>query len=425
MRNLPHARTTLRNYTEALAYLSGVEDLTSLETVAMPDSANPTRPIPDKFLVAFSFAGAQREFVRGIAEEVERILGRGTVFYDEWFENYLAGYDADLKLQQIYAQRCDLAVICVSERYGDKPWTLSEHQAIRARLMESRSSDDPRDRAGILPIRVGGGDVRGIFFDAIVPDVRDRSPVEAAELIVTRLQLITPTVESALGIFSPGASWPETPPDLVWNMAGHNAVRQAFASLLTWAAPWRYLALRGPSEIGKSHITREMFVNALSIRDIACGRFDFKGTTAMDTEIRTFVQELGVPVSEAGARLQERLSHILASLRKRGRPTLLIFDTYEMAVETEQWMEEQLLPSLIRAHWLRVVIAGQTVPDPTGAIWAAVACPTIQLVPPSPKDWFDYSKQHRGDLTLVDVETVCRLASDKASVLAQLLGAGV
>ncbi len=49
------------------------------------------RNLPEKFLVAFSFAGEQRELVRAIAEAVEQRLGRGIVFYDEWFEYYIAG----------------------------------------------------------------------------------------------------------------------------------------------------------------------------------------------------------------------------------------------------------------------------------------------------------------------------------------------
>jgi len=62
----------------------------------------PARKIPKKFLVAFSLAGEQRDLVRAVAEAVERELGEPNVFYDEWFEHYLAGKDADLKLQEIY-----------------------------------------------------------------------------------------------------------------------------------------------------------------------------------------------------------------------------------------------------------------------------------------------------------------------------------
>ena len=60
------------------------------------------RSWPNHFLVAFSLAGEQRDLVRAIAETVERRLGHGTVFFDEWFEHYLSGDDADLKLQNIY-----------------------------------------------------------------------------------------------------------------------------------------------------------------------------------------------------------------------------------------------------------------------------------------------------------------------------------
>jgi hypothetical protein len=123
-----------------------------------------TRSLPEKFLVAFSLAGEQRGLVRSIAKALETRLGTGTVFFDEWFEYYLAGADADLKLQEIYGTRCALVVVCVSERYAGKPWTQVEHEAIPARLMQSRASDDPRDRESILPIRVGDGEVPGTLF---------------------------------------------------------------------------------------------------------------------------------------------------------------------------------------------------------------------------------------------------------------------
>lgn len=150
------------------------------------------RKIPDRFLVAFSLAGEQRDLVRSIADAVEGMLGRQTVFLDEWYEHYLAGADADLKLQDIYGSRCDLAVVCISKRYGGKPWTLAEHEAIRARLMLARASDDPRAREGILPIRVGDGEVPDIPFNTIIPDVRERAPRETAQLIVDRLRMLLP-----------------------------------------------------------------------------------------------------------------------------------------------------------------------------------------------------------------------------------------
>lgn len=378
------------------------------------------RELPEKLLVAFSFAGEQRELVRAVAEAVEKKIGRNNVFFDEWFEHYIAGQDADLRLQEIYGTKCELVVVCVSERYGGKPWTQAEHEAIRARMMGSRESADRCEQYAILPIRVGDGDVRGILFNTIVPDVRNRTPDETAELIVQRLRLIVPDLNPGTGSLIAGFSWPEPPESLHWPMADHSGVREAFARLLARNATWRFLSIRGSSETGKSHITRQMLDNALLIPELACGRFDFKGTTGMDDEVRAFVQDLGVPEPPASPRLNERLGHILGGLKQRARPALLVFDTYEHAGEAQDWVERQLLPSLIRATWLRVVIAGQRVPESAGAVGASVARASLQLVPPQPSDWFEYGKQYRPDLTLADVETACRL-TNKASLLKQLL----
>jgi len=381
-----------------------------------------TRELPDKFLVAFSFAGEQRDLVRSISEALEARLGKGTVFLDEWFEFYIAGDDADLRLQDVYSKRAILVVPCVSESYGDKPWTQAECKAIRAlqlRLYGTAQQDRARHR--ILPLRVGDGDVPGIFENTICPDARKKSLGDVVELIVDRLRFIDPLLTAGAADLPSGPSWPETPL-LDWPMADHTGARDAFASLLTCNAPWRFLPLRGPSETGKSHITRQMLANTLQLADLACGRFDFKGTTDMDAELRAFVQDLGVPMPPPSPRLNDRFAEILGALKQRARPTLLVFDTYEAAGEAQDWAEKQLLPSLIRATWLRVVIAGQRVPPDAGAVWAAAARAPLQLTSPPPADWFEYGRHHRPGLTLAEVEIACRLSFHKASLLSQLLG---
>jgi len=152
----------------------------------------PSREIPETFLVAFSFAGEQRELVRSIAEAVEERLGRGSVFLDEWFEYYIAGSDADIRLQEIYGHKAKLVIVSVSANYGGKPWTLAEYEAIRALHGRLRASEDKKDAFRILPLRTGEGDVKGILFTTICPDVRQRPVAQTAELIVNRLRLIVP-----------------------------------------------------------------------------------------------------------------------------------------------------------------------------------------------------------------------------------------
>ena len=158
----------------------------------MPPIVITPRPLPSRFQVAFSFAGEQRDLVRAIAQAAEDLLGRGTVFFDEWFEHYLAGANADVVLQDIYQDRALLTVACISDRYGDKPWTQAEWSAIRALQMRLSASQQENDRLRVLPIRVGDGDVRGLLFNTICPDVRQRTPQEAAQLIANRLGLIQP-----------------------------------------------------------------------------------------------------------------------------------------------------------------------------------------------------------------------------------------
>ncbi|MGH8547274.1 MAG: TIR domain-containing protein [Methylococcales bacterium] len=162
----------------------------------MPERPLPERPLPDKFLVAFSFAGEQRELVRSVAEAVEQRLGHGTVFLDEWYEHVISGFGADLRLQEIYQNRTELVVSCISERYGNKPWTLAEFEAIPALKMQLSASEDPRDSFRILPLRVGEGDVKGIFVNVIYPDIRPKPADQTAELIISRLRLIRPDLDA-------------------------------------------------------------------------------------------------------------------------------------------------------------------------------------------------------------------------------------
>jgi hypothetical protein len=168
------------------------------------------RDFPEEFLVAFSFAGEQRDLVRSIAEAVEQMLGRGTVFYDDWFEYYIAGDDADLKLQTIYGKISSLIVFCISKPYGEKPWTRTEHKTIRALQMQLDKEKSDR----ILPLRVGDGDIEGVLFNTIWADARDKPVAQTAELIVNRLRRIAPEVRVVRATPSHNVYLAECTPDM-------------------------------------------------------------------------------------------------------------------------------------------------------------------------------------------------------------------
>jgi hypothetical protein len=374
------------------------------------------REVPTRFAVAFSLAGEQRQLILPVAQEVEATLGRSTVFYDEWYEHWIAGRDADLLLQSVYGEKAELVVMCVSGAYGDKPWTNTEYRAVRARLMQKATAED---RHRILPVRVGDGKVEGVLFNEIVPDIRGKTPAETAELIVARLNL----VRGYAGDVKPTvAQWPGDVPVLQWPMADHGEARAAFARLLLDASPERALLVRGESETGKSHMSKQMIRSAALLPGVVSGRFDFKGTTNMGVEIEAFAQPLDVE-PPAGQTLNERLAGIFAKLRRRAQPTLLVFDTYEAAGEAKDWIERVLLPHLVSARWLRVVITGQSVPARAGSTWESFAASTLTLQVPAPEDWLAYGQANRGEtLSLEFVTQVHQLGDGKPSVLASLLG---
>jgi hypothetical protein len=374
------------------------------------------RDVPTRFAVAFSLAGEQRQLVLPIAQEVEAILGKSTVFYDDWYEHWIAGLDADLLLQKLYEKGADLVVMCVSDAYGDKQWTRTEHRAIRARIMRATTI---QDRHQIFPVRVGDGDVEGVLLNEIVPDFRRKTALEAAELIVARLNLAR---ARAGDMNSTAGRWPSDAPVLYWPMADHGEARIAFARLLSEAVPERALLVRGVSETGKSHISKQMIRNGALLPGVVAGRFDFKGTTNMGIEIEAFSHPLGIEPPN-GQALSAQLAKIFTELRRRAQPTLLVFDTYEAAGEAKEWIENVLLPHLVSALWLRVVVIGQSVPTHRGSTWESVAAGPLTLQLPGPEDWFAYGRVNRGEAIDLDFVTQAhRLADGKPGLLYGLLG---
>lgn len=336
----------------------------------------PPREIPEKFLVAFSFAGEQRDLVRSIAEAVEARLGRSKVFFDEWYEDYIAGDDADILLQGIYCERCHLTVVCVSERYEGKPWTRAEHAAIRARVNRSRVSDSDKERLGVLPIRVGDGEVKGIpTFTSIVPDVRSRSIDKTAELIINRLQRAAPQIHQAS---APPAhsSWPDEPTPYEPGLADRTEEWPGIQKLMTAGAAKRILIFKGLSGHSKSALLNAAFRYAKILR-VPAGYVDFKDTTCLSQPnvLKRLRLELDAVLPAVTAAKELDPFTLLGDLRKLTSPALILLDTYEKVTESKEladWIETQLLVEVEQCEHLRFLIGGQKVPE-RAARWSDLA----------------------------------------------------
>jgi hypothetical protein len=308
--------------------------------------------------------------------------------------------------------------VVVCPNYGPKEWTGLEWNAIHD-LIKKRRVDE------VLLTRFNHADLTGLYSAGYI-ELDTKTPAEAALLILQRLALNEGYPKDYYtGDALARPDWPVVAPQLDWPVADHTEAQGAFAKLITRGAPFRILPIRGSSETGKSHLTRQFLGNALNIQDLTCGRFDFKATSDMDDELRTFTDGLEVPTPTPGPSVSNQLASVFASLKEKARPTLLIFDTFERAGEAERWVKESLLLAVKKAPWLRVIIVGQQVPNKYGEPWAGSSSEPIELRPPTPQEWFDFGKPHHHDspdFTIEWVRSLHATVKGKSSVLAQVCG---
>jgi len=372
------------------------------------------RPIPETFDVAFSLAGANRELVGKIAKALEAKLGKPTVFYDEWFSHYLPGDRGDLKLQEIFSDRSTVVVLCVSGEYGKSTWTATEHDAILRRKPAEPSGPKKQWSMDVFPIRVGDGWPEGLPETTICHEVRAIPPEEVADLIVARLGLVRA---------SPAVAWPQVPEDLQWNVANHLGVRDSLSAFLKANSAHRMLVIRGTTGVGKTRTVEAMLSNVLDAPGFCVLHVDFRGTIGVriqtydDPELRELAQ------MKKSKRLSQQLGIALSFLKERARSAMVVLDSYESASDVDKsWVEANLLPSLIRATWLRVVIAGQSGPTMSGKAWERYATAPKALSKPLVEDWFDFSRKNEHLLTLENVQHGYLCARGVPEICVRLFG---
>ena len=223
----------------------------------------------------------------------------------------------------------------------------------------------------------------------------------------------------------PAVEWPADPPVFEWEPADCEPVRDAFTRLLTVGTPHRVLLVRGASETGKSLLTRHLLGLALRYDWLACGRLDLKSGTDLEGEFVRFVAYLGVDdavKATAGQPLRARLDAMLVALRARRHPTLLLFDTFEQGGDLARWVEDHALLAVPRAPWLRVLIAGQEVPNPAAAPWAGFAASIARLQQLGWEEWYDYGRRYHPNLTEQFAQQLHELARGRHIHLGRLLG---
>lgn len=134
-----------------------------------------------RFRVAFSFAGEKRDFVGKVAASLAKRFGAPTILYDEYHEAEFSRGDLAFYLPDLYEKEADLVVVVFCPDYDKKEWCGLEWNAIYG-LLKARNVDE------VMLTRFDRVEGKGLRGLAGYTDLDDRTPEEAADLIVQRLK---------------------------------------------------------------------------------------------------------------------------------------------------------------------------------------------------------------------------------------------
>ena len=131
--------------------------------------------------------------------------------------------------------------------------------------------------------------------------------------------------------------------------------------------------------------------------------------------------------SVRASRLAALSEDLLTDLRGLPQPILLILDTYEQATDaTREWIEMHLLDWLDKVTQLRVLIAGQTVPEAT-LKWGRLSLVRHLRGVPDPQHWLPVASRVRPHQSLEErldwLTAICQVLDGQPSKIMQFIEA--
>jgi thioredoxin-like negative regulator of GroEL len=128
--------------------------------------------------VALSFAGAQRDYVRQVAQALKAQGLR--CFYDADEQVRLWGTHLTEELPRIYARESAAVVVFISADYAGRDWTRLERRAAFSQAVIEAG-------VYVLPARFDDSELPGLLTDVVCVDLRHYTPGQFADLIVEKL----------------------------------------------------------------------------------------------------------------------------------------------------------------------------------------------------------------------------------------------
>lgn len=143
------------------------------------DKTNYNRKM-NSFKVAFTFAGENRGYVEQVAIDLEVKVGKGNLFYDNFFKAELARMDLDIYLQDIYHNKSEFIVVFLSKDYEEKEWCGLEWRSIRDLIKRKESNR-------IILVKLSEFNLGGLFSIDGYLDGTKNNPSIISELISRRI----------------------------------------------------------------------------------------------------------------------------------------------------------------------------------------------------------------------------------------------
>jgi tetratricopeptide (TPR) repeat protein len=135
-----------------------------------------------RFRIAFSFAGEKRDFVEQVAAILAERFGETAILYDKYHEAEFSRARLGRYLPKLYHEQSELVVVVICRDYPHKEWCGLEWDAIFDLLKQRREGE-------VMLSRFDHASVEGLYSDAGFTELDNKSPEQAAKLILERLAI--------------------------------------------------------------------------------------------------------------------------------------------------------------------------------------------------------------------------------------------
>ena len=274
--------------------------------------------------------------------------------------------------------------------------------------------------------------VRIVYFDhshlAHVPDALshihhfDATDPSGLNDLIAWLKGPAPKDSTACPADKAAISWPPHLAGYAPELANRREEFGFFTSMLTGITAERAMFLQGPSDHGKTKMVAECMKYAKkTLGAAACVAVDFKGSPTREVALETLSLGLSSLLPNFG-KPGSQSRQLRSDLRSLVKPALLLFDTFEQSSsDAQEIIQGLLLADLDLTPSVRIVIAGQTVPEHTKTLWAK----WVRLFSLGPiinvQDWVAYAQRSHPELQPTQIQTLTSATGGEPGIMTTLI----